>query len=42
MDALHKLISFDAAWQNALPNLAILLTAALAAGWLAAKKFRFI
>lgn len=42
MDALHKLISFDAAWQTALPNLAILLTASLLVGWLAARKFRFV
>lgn len=42
MDALHKLISFDAAWQTVLPNLGILLTATLLVGWLAAKRFRFV
>ena len=42
MDALHKLISFDAAWQTALPNLAILLVGAFFIGVLAAKKFRFV
>lgn len=42
MDALHKLISFDAHWTSALPNLGILLLASLAVGWLAARKFRFI
>ena len=42
MDAMHKLISFGADWTSVLPNLAILLVATLAVGWLAARKFRFI
>lgn len=41
MDALHKLINFDLGWQSALPHLGILAFAALAVGWLAARRFRF-
>ena len=42
MDALHKLISFDRAWQSALPHLATLILAALIVGWMAARRFRFV
>lgn len=42
MDALHKLISFDMAWQNALPHLVTLIGAALAIGWAASRRFRFV
>ena len=42
MDAMHKLISFDMAWQSALPHLATLVIATLAVGWLASKRFRFV
>ena len=42
MDALHKLISFDMGWQSALPHLAILIITAIAVGWVASKRFRFV
>ena len=42
MDALHKLISFDMAWQSALPHLATLVIATFLVGWVAAKHFRFV
>jgi ABC-2 type transport system permease protein len=42
MDALHKLISFDMAWQSALPHLATLVIATFVVGWLASKRFRFV
>ncbi len=42
MDAMHKLISFDMAWQSALPHLATLVIATFAVGWLASKRFRFV
>ena len=42
MDALHKLISFDAGAASALPHLAILLASAALVGWYAGRKFRFI
>jgi ABC-type multidrug transport system permease subunit len=42
MDALHKLISFDMAWQSALPHLATLVIATFLVGWFAAKRFRFV
>ncbi|MBT8137957.1 MAG: ABC transporter permease [Gammaproteobacteria bacterium] len=42
MDALHKLISFDMAWQRVLPNLAALLVATFLIGWAAARRFRFV
>jgi len=42
MDALHKLISFDMAWQSALPQLAILIAATFLIAWLASKHFRFV
>ena len=42
MDALHKLISFDMGWQSALPHLAILIITAIAVGWAASKRFRFV
>ena len=42
MDALHKLISFDMAWQSALPHLATLVVATFLVGWMAAKRFRFV
>lgn len=42
MDALHKLISFDAGAMSALPQLLILLASATLVGWYAGRKFRFI
>ncbi len=42
MDALHKLISFDMAWQSALPHLATLVIATFVVGWFASKRFRFV
>jgi ABC-type multidrug transport system permease subunit len=42
MDALHKLISFDMAWQSALPHMAILILATFLIGWVASKRFRFV
>ncbi|MDH3589999.1 MAG: ABC transporter permease [Gammaproteobacteria bacterium] len=42
MDALHKLISFDMAWQDTLPNLLTLIVATFIIGWAAARRFRFV
>ncbi len=41
MDAMHRLVSFEAGAASALPHLAVIVLAALAAGWLAARSFRF-
>ena len=41
MDALHKLISFQAGAASAAPNVIILLVGTLLVGWLAAKRFRY-
>ena len=41
MDALHKLISFQAGAMSALPNVAILLTGSLVVALLAIKRFRY-
>ncbi|MEK7404075.1 MAG: ABC transporter permease [Acidobacteriota bacterium] len=41
MDALHKLVSFGAAPAAVVPHLAAMAAAALVAGWLAARSFRF-
>jgi ABC-2 type transport system permease protein len=41
MDALHKLVSFQAGAASALPHLAVLCLATLAAGWAAARFFRY-
>lgn len=41
MDALHKLISFQASAASALPHVAALLTAALVVAALATKRFRY-
>jgi ABC-type multidrug transport system permease subunit len=41
MDALHKLVSFGEAPASVLPHLFVLATASLAAGWIAARRFRF-
>ncbi len=41
MDALHKLVSFGAPAAAVLPHLAALSAAALLAGWLVARSFRF-
>jgi ABC-type multidrug transport system permease subunit len=41
MDALHRLISFQAGAASALPHAALLFTAALVVGWQAARRFRF-
>lgn len=41
MDAMHKLISFEAGAASALPHAAMLYLAALAVGWLTTRRFRF-
>jgi ABC-2 type transport system permease protein len=41
MDALHKLISFEAGPASVVPHLLVLPLAALAAGWAAVRFFRF-
>ena len=41
MDALHKLISFEAGAAAAVPNVAVLLLASIAVGWLAVRRFRY-
>jgi ABC-type multidrug transport system permease subunit len=41
MDALHRLISFQAGAASALPHTIVLFAAALAVGWQAARHFRF-
>jgi len=41
MDALHQLVSFGYAPGTAAPHVAALAAAALAAGWGAAKIFRY-
>ena len=41
MDALHKLISFQAGAASVLPNIAMLLVAAAMFGWLAVRNFRY-
>lgn len=41
MDAMHKLVSFADAPATAVPHVAALALAALAAGWAGAKLFRY-
>lgn len=41
MDALHKLISFQAGPTSVIPNIAILSLAAAGFGWLAARNFKY-
>lgn len=41
MDAMHKLVSFEAGAASAVPHVVILGLAALACGWVAARIFRF-
>lgn len=41
MDALHKLISFQAGPASVIPNIAMLLVAAAIFGWLAVRNFRY-
>ena len=41
MDALHKLVSFGAGPQAVIPHVLVLLGAALAVGYLVARRFRF-
>jgi len=41
MDALHKLISFQAGAQSVIPNVAMLVAAAALFGWLAVRNFRY-
>lgn len=41
MDALHKLISFQAGAASVIPNIVMLLLAAAAFGWLAVRRFRY-
>ena len=41
MDALHRLISFQAGPASVLPHLAAMLTLAVTAGWVGARRFRF-
>ena len=42
MDALHKLISFEAGAMSVVPNVLILLIAAVVVGGLAARRFRYV
>ncbi|NNL95989.1 MAG: ABC transporter permease [Xanthomonadales bacterium] len=41
MDALHKLISFQAGWASVIPNVFLLLAAAVIFAWLATRKFTY-
>jgi len=41
MDALHKLISFQSGAATVIPNIVMLLVAALFFGWLAVRRFRY-
>jgi ABC-type multidrug transport system permease subunit len=41
MDALHKLVNFGAGPETVIPHIAVMGVAAVAAGWLAARVFRF-
>jgi ABC-type multidrug transport system permease subunit len=41
MDALHKLISFQAGPASVIPNVTMLLLAAALFGWLAIRRFRY-
>lgn len=41
MDALHKLISFQAGAASVIPNIIVLLLAAALFGWLAIRRFRY-
>ena len=41
MDALHKLISFQAGAASVIPNIIVLLLAAVLFGWLAIRRFRY-
>jgi ABC-type Na+ efflux pump permease subunit len=41
MHALHELVSFQAGWRSAVPDTLLLTVAALIAGWLAARIFRY-
>ncbi len=42
MDALHKLISFQAGPESVIPNIAMLVAAAAVFGWLAVRNFRYV
>jgi ABC-2 type transport system permease protein len=41
MDALHKLISFQAGPESVIPNIAMLVIATVVFGWLAVRRFRY-
>jgi ABC-type multidrug transport system permease subunit len=41
MDALHKLISFQAGPESVIPNIAMLVAATVVFGWLAVRRFRY-
>jgi ABC-type multidrug transport system permease subunit len=41
MDALHHLVSFRSGWASAVPDVLMLAAAAIVAGWIAARLFRF-
>jgi ABC-type multidrug transport system permease subunit len=41
MDAMHKLISFEAGAFSAMPHLAVLLLGTLIIGWMGARRFKF-
>ena len=41
MNAMHKLISFEAGAQSVLPHVLLLLSSALLMGWIGSKRFRF-
>ena len=42
MDALHKLISFQSGAASAIPQFAIIVTAAFVVGWLAVRRFQYL
>ena len=41
MDAMHKLVSFGAAPAAVIPHIAVMAVAAIVAGWIVARTFRF-
>ncbi len=41
MDALHKLISFQAGPESVIPNIVMLVVATIVFGWLAVRRFRY-
>ncbi len=41
MHALHELVSFGSGWRSAVPDALLLGAAAVLAGWVATRVFRF-